>query len=290
MASSRKAGLDPESLTAIVEKTDSIKELLREAKNIPLDKLHPNPEQPRQTFDTGALEELKESIRKLGVMVPILVRPAKDGYQVICGERRLRAARELELPTIPAVIRKADDFTALRMAYEENVKREDLTTLDEARFLNTLLDRGLVKTRQDLAQTLGVSKGRITQKLSVLTLPEPVQKSFGSHHFLGELHARSLSQIDDPKLQARLLSSIVENQLSGRQTEALVHRHLERKKPTRSHRSQVEYDKAVIRRTGSGYSLHLPLLTADKLSLLLAQLSRAIRDHRVKLPPAPGAD
>lgn len=288
----KKAGLDPTSLDAIVEKTDSIQDVLRDAKNIPLDKLHPNPQQPRQTFDPHALEELKASIHTLGVMVPILVRPGENGYEIICGERRFRAARELGLPSIPAMIRKADDFKALRMAYEENIKREDLTALDEARFLNGLLERGLVKTRQELAQNLGVSKGRITQKLAVLTLPEPVQMAFGSHPFLGELHARSFSQLGDPKLQEKLLSTVVSGQLSGRQTEALVQRHLSRRRslPTHPRKSSVTYDKAVLRRDAEGYTLRLPLLSADKLSLFLANLSRAIRDHRVKLPPAPDKD
>lgn len=290
MASNRKAGLDPSSLDAIVEKTDSIQDLLRDAKNVPLGKLHPNPQQPRQTFDPDALEELKASIRVLGVMVPILVRPSENGYEIICGERRFRAARELGLQSIPAMIRKADDFKALRMAYEENIKREDLTALDEARFLNGLLERGLVKTRQELAQNLGVSKGRVTQKLAVLALPEPVQKAFGNHTFLGELHARSLSQLQDPKLQEKLLSTVVSDQLSGRQTEALVKRHLSRKDSPRPRRSSVTYEKAVLRRDADGYTLRLPLLSADKLSLFLANLSRAIRDHRVKLPPAPDKD
>lgn len=290
MANNRKAGLDPTSLDAIVEKTDSIQDLLREAKNVPLDKLHPNPRQPRQTFDPHALEELKASIHALGVMVPILIRPREDGYEIICGERRFRAALELGLPSIPAMIRKADDFKALRMAYEENIKREDLTALDEARFLNGLLEQGLVKTRQELAQNLGVTKGRITQKLAVLALPEPVQKAFGHHTFLGELHARSLSQLEDPKLQEKILSTIVSGQLSGRQTEALVQRHLSRRAFPHHRKAFIRYDKAVLRRDADGYTLRLPLLSADKLSLFLANLSRAIRDHRVKLPSAPDKD
>lgn len=290
MAVQRKIGLDPSSLDDIVEKTDSIKDLLREAKNIPLGKLHPNPNQPRQTFDPAALAALTKSIEALGVMVPILVRPNDKGFEIICGERRFRAAREAGLASIPAIIRKADDFAALRMAYEENVKREDLTTLDEARFLHGLIERGLVKTRQDLAQRLGLSKGRISQKLSVLDLPEPCQEAFTHYSFLGELHARALSQLDEPELQERILTKMVGGQLSGRQAEALVQRYRSRKPTKRARRMSVEFNGVVLRRDANGFTVRLPISSSDKLSVRLAELSRAIRDHRVKLPAAPDRD
>lgn len=288
MASHRKPRLDQAALDPIIHKVDSVHEIIREARNLPLDKIQPNPNQPRKTFDPQADKELKSSIKALGLMEPIIVRPHGDGYQIICGERRYRAARELGLTTIPAIIHKANDLKALRMAYEENVQREDLNLLDEARFLQGLIDRSLVKSRQALATALRVSKGRISQKLAVLQLPPKVQEAFSLHPFLGEHHARALSRISDAAACEHLLAAMVKRQLAGRQAELLIERQLARS-TTRHITNALAFNGATIRPNRRGYVLHVPALPASDLANLLIQLAHALKAEKLALPRAPRA-
>lgn len=284
MSEHRKPALDPAAVDSLIRGARPAN-AFKEAQLLDLDKVHPNPHQPRQTFDSKAHKEIKQSIQALGILEPILVRPTGDGYEIVCGERRYRAAKDLGLSPIPAIIRKVDDLTAMRMAYEENVQREDLNLLDEARFLQGLVDRNLVKNRKDLATTLAVTEARVSQKLSVLRLPPPIQKAFTSHPFLGELHARVLAHVEDDKVRQRLLTLILSQQLSGRQTEAFAGRLVARTTP-HARSKNIEFKDAVIRRHGKGYTLRLPGLPPTELASLLANLAQAIRTGKLTLPPA----
>jgi ParB/RepB/Spo0J family partition protein len=217
-------------------------------------------------------------------MVPLLVRPNGEGFQIICGERRYRAAKELGLKELPVVIRKADDITALRMAYDENLKREDLTLLDEATFLQGLIDKALVKNRQALAESMGVSEGRISQKLKILKLSEKIREGFKIHPFLGELHVRSLAKVDDQGLQERLFGSMLRRELSGHQAEHLVEKAMEEKPKKRKRKSKVVgFDDVKVFREKDKYVLHVPMLPAGKLADLLEKVVEALRGKKLEL-------
>ena len=147
---------------------------------LPIASIRPNPYQPRAHFDEEALGELSDSIREVGLLQPVLVRPAGDGYELIAGERRWRAAGRAGLEHIPALVRESDDSRTLVQALVENLQREDLTALEEAEAYQQLLERpGL--TQEDLAARLGKSRPAITNALRLLTLPDAV-KEIGRAH------------------------------------------------------------------------------------------------------------
>lgn len=153
-----------------------------------------------------------------------------------------------------------------------------------ASFFQGLIDRGQVSSRQDLAKALRITKGRVSQKLAILTLPSEVQDVFSQHPFLGELHARVLRRLSNEKTRERALATMVSRQLTGRQAEVLVDRYLSKNSDGPPKSPSVEFQDAILRRTRTGYTLRLPDLPGPELSQLLSRLARAIKDHKVSLP------
>jgi ParB family chromosome partitioning protein len=143
-------------------------------RQIPVERVRPNPHQPRQTFDDAALAELAASIAEHGVLVPVLVRERGEGYELIAGERRWRACAQLQRATIPAIVRPSDDRESLEVAIIENLQREDLNALEEAAGIAQLIEaHGF--TQEQVAQRLGKARPSITNTLRLLTLPEPIK-------------------------------------------------------------------------------------------------------------------
>jgi ParB family chromosome partitioning protein len=171
---------------------------------IQVDRIRPNPQQPRRSFPPASLSELEQSIRELGVLVPIIVRPAgaaQDGfYELIAGERRWRAAAAARLATIPAIVRAADDGTSLEVAVVENLQREDLDPLEEAMGLSHLIDE-YGYTQERLAERLGRSRPAVANALRLLALPDAIK----THVRSGALtagHARALLSVDEGHREA----------------------------------------------------------------------------------------
>lgn len=188
---------------------------------IDLDAIVPNPHQPRRQFNEVSLNELAASLRSTGMIQPIIVRPAGDGtYQLIAGERRWRAARLAELPTVPAIVRDVDATTQAQMALIENIQREDLNPLDRAVAYKTLLTH-LGLTQAELAGRMGEDRTSIAHFLRLLDLPEPVQTFVGDGR-LSMAHAKLLSGIDTPAEQQRLADLAVSQNLSVRNLERLT--------------------------------------------------------------------
>ena len=185
---------------------------------IPIDKITPNPDQPRQTFDKEALKELAASIRELGVIQPLTVRISQDGtYQIISGERRYRAATLAGLSTVPAYIRTANDSEMTEMALIENIQREDLDAIEIALTFRKLIDQYQL-TQERLSQRIGKKRATIANFLRLLKLPAEVQ--LGLHDRVVDMgHARALLSLDDPKLQLKLYNETIRNGLSVRQVE-----------------------------------------------------------------------
>lgn len=180
-----------------------------------------NPRQPRKAFDEAALAELVASIREVGVLQPVVVRETTPGrYELVMGERRLRASREAGLSTVPAIIRDTSDDALLRDALLENLHREDLNPLEEAAAYEQLLhDFGA--THEQLAQRLGKSRSQVTNTIRLLNLPPAVQRRVAAG-VLSAGHARALLGLDDARAQEDLSGRIVAEGLSVRATEELV--------------------------------------------------------------------
>jgi ParB family chromosome partitioning protein len=198
---------------------------------IPLSDVVPNPRQPRSEFDEEALEGLMASIRQVGVLQPIVVRRKADGYEVIAGERRFRAAQRLGLAAIPAVIREADDQTSLQEALIENIHRADLGPIELAEAFRELLE-DLGATQEVVAERLGVSRSHVANTLRLLQLPDDVQAMLADGR-LSAGHGRALLGLADPGGQSALALRVAADGLSVREVEELVRRYTRPAEPAR---------------------------------------------------------
>jgi ParB family chromosome partitioning protein len=190
-------------------------------REMPIELLRRNPDQPRRNFSDLELEELAHSIREKGVLQPLLVRPAPGApgeYQIVAGERRWRASQQAGLRMLPVVIREdLDDLDVLEIGIVENVQREDLKPLEEAHAYRALIDR-FGRTQEEVARTVGKSRSHIANTLRLLTLPPGVLSVLDDGR-LTPGHARAIANAPDPE---RLARAIVERDLSVRQAEALA--------------------------------------------------------------------
>ena len=187
---------------------------------IPVDALQANPRQPRTVFDEESLAELTFSITEIGLLQPVVVRRTADGYELIAGERRLRACQEAGMSTIPAIIRTTDDTEMLREALLENLHRADLNPLEEAAAYSQMLaDFGC--TQDELATRIGRSRPQVTNTLRLLKLPTSVQTKVAAG-VISAGHARALLSLDSPEQMEAMAQRIVSEGLSVRSVEELV--------------------------------------------------------------------
>jgi ParB family chromosome partitioning protein len=189
-----------------------------ELAHVPVDEIHPNPKQPRKRFDGEAVTGLAESIRAQGLVQPVVVRPRLEGgYELIAGERRWRAAREAQLATVPALIRDADDRDTLLLALVENVARENLSAIEEARAYAVLIDEfGL--SLGEVADRVGRSKPTVSNRIRLLELSDDILAMIGRNE-LTEGHARAVLSIPDDAGRRRLAKRIVAEGMSVRAAE-----------------------------------------------------------------------
>ena len=193
--------------------------------------IRPNPHQPREVFDTEGLEELRDSIRNHGVLQPVVVRRAADGYELVAGERRWRAARLAGLQAIPARIREdVTDEDMLELALVENVQRRDLDALEKARGYRRMMDR-LSLTQAQVAEKVGLKRATVTNHLRLLELGQEAQEALTAG-LISMGHARALLSETDPERAQATLESIVRDGLSVRATEARVRGEEPSKGPT----------------------------------------------------------
>jgi ParB family transcriptional regulator, chromosome partitioning protein len=180
---------------------------------IPVDRIEPNPDQPRLVFDPEALHELAASIREHGVLQPILVRPlGENRYQLIAGERRWRASREASLATIPALVEEIDDDTALEISIIENLQREDLSPLEEAAMYDRMIHEHGYSIRK-LAEKLGKDKGYLENRLRLANAPDEVRELVSLRKDTLS-HAYELLKVDDPKKRRKLAGQVAAGELS----------------------------------------------------------------------------
>lgn len=189
---------------------------------LPLADLELNPFQPRKHFNQVALEEMASTIREHGILTPVVVRRVADGFQVIAGERRIRAARLAGLTHVPTIVRDASDSQALQMALVENLQREDLNPLEAAEAYQKLVDEfGL--TQEELAGRLGRDRSSVANSLRLLRLPKRIREDV-AEGTLSEGHARALLGLEKITDQLRARDEVVKRGLTVRATEALVRR------------------------------------------------------------------
>ncbi len=200
--------------------TENIKDKVQE---IEVEQIRPNRYQPREEFDEAALEELAESVSRYGVLQPILLRKLPDeGYELIAGERRLRAAKAAGLPKIPALVREFGDAEVSEIALIENLQREDLSVVEEARAYQRLIKEFGLK-QEELSSRLGRSRSHIANTMRLLNLPEEIQGWLMSG-VLTAGQARPLLAIEDRGIQIKAADYIQEHELSARQCEELAKR------------------------------------------------------------------
>ena len=186
-----------------------------------IDKIRPNPNNPRRSYDENALAELAASIATHGLIQPIRVRAAEQGgYIIVCGERRYRASQKAGLDTIPAYIRTADDENVMEMALIENIQREDLNSVEIALAYQHLIEQYDL-TQERLSERVGKKRTTIANYLRLLKLPAPVQMGLQNKQIdMG--HARALVTLGDPKLQVKIFEEILEQGYSVRKVEEIV--------------------------------------------------------------------
>jgi ParB family chromosome partitioning protein len=198
--------------------------------HLPVEAIHPNPRQPRRRFEPEATAGLAASIKLQGVLQPVVVRPrAEGGYQLVAGERRWRAAREAGVPTLPAVVREADDRDALLLGLVENVARENLSPVEEARAYASLIDE-FELSLGDVATRVGRSKASVSNRIRLLDLPEEVLWMLVRGE-LTEGHARAVLALPDDAARTRLARRIAEQGMTVRAAEQAAQEGGARRRP-----------------------------------------------------------
>ena len=263
------------------------KEIVDEGKSsggiveIPLDEIRSNPYQPRVIFDSEALEELANSIKEHGVIQPIIVKKGIKGYELVAGERRTRAAKLAGLKNIPAIIKEFNDVEMMEIALIENIERENLNPIEEAKAYENILKINNI-TQEELAHKFSRSRSYITNMLGLLILPDMVIKLVESKE-LSMGHARALSKLEDPKKIEELAIKIVHDDLSVRDTEKMINALDLPKKHTisRNQTYDIRYsiyenlcrEKLGVKVKISNKKIEIPYKDEDELARILEELN-----------------
>ena len=254
-------------------------------REIAVGRIRPNPGQPRVQFDEESLDELARSIAERGVLQPILLRPAGDGFEIVAGERRWRAAQRARLHAIPAIVRDIDDSTTAELALIENIQREDLNAIEEADGYRQLVER-YGHSHEDIGRIVHKSRSHVANLLRLLDLPEPVRQML----LRGDIsmgHARAVASAENPEGLAR---EIAEKGLSVRQAEALAKRGRPASRDTRKAadaHAPVDADIAALERqlgdllglkvrvanSGASGAVTLHYSSLDQLDMICQRLS-----------------
>lgn len=214
----------PKKETPVKQQVDTT---IASISELPIDKIVPNPYQPRTNFEETALAELSDSIQRLGIIQPITVRKVGNRYQIISGERRFKASQLAGLKTIPAYIKETDDNGMLQMAIVENIQREDLDAIEVALSFQRLIDECKL-TQESMAEIVGKKRTTITNYLRLLKLPAEIQVSIRDKEItMG--HAKAILSLSKPEAQKNLCEQILKKGLSVRQAEAKAQQLLKEK-------------------------------------------------------------
>jgi len=231
-----------ESLSKMLGLNSSLDERAEQVQEIDIAKIQANPFQPRKYFDPVQLEELAKSIKEFGIIQPIIVRQANKGYELVAGERRLRASQSLGMTKIPAIVRTLSDKDIAELALIENLQREDLNYFEEAEGFKRLLE-DFNLTQEEVAKRVGKSQSTIANKLRLLKLAPQVKENI-STDIITERHARALLKLPDAESQLAALKEIYEKELNVRETDLLVEQMLANQK---GQEEKKEPGKKIVR-------------------------------------------
>ena len=209
---------------------------------VEIEKIRPNPRQPRTVFDEASIDELAGSIRETGIIQPLLVVPQDDYYQIVVGERRWRAAQKAGLRVVPVIVRNMPEDKQLEVSLIENIHREDLNPLEIAEAFERLVGQ-LGLTQQEIADKVGKDRASVANYIRLLKLPEDIKK-FIREEKLSMGQARAILALEDEELQRKVALLTVEKSLSVRETEKLVQRYKE--KPPRAQKSLEDPDLKAL--------------------------------------------
>lgn len=212
---------------------------------VSVDDVRPNPYQPRKTFDEGRLQELADSIRQHGVFTPILVKRSLGGYELIAGERRLRACRLAGIKKIPAIEMEFDDQQMMEIALLENIQREDLNAIEEAKAYEKLIQK-VGYTQEELARRIGKSREHVANMMRLLKLPARLQQHVTAHE-LSMGHVRALLSLEDEALMEEVAQKAIREQMSVRAVEKLV-KGMVQPKPKKKEKARDIHMEAVEHR------------------------------------------
>jgi len=250
---------------------------------IGIDEIRPNPRQPRRNFDPEKIRELAASIREHGVIQPLIVKKCADGFELVAGERRWRAAQKAELAKVPVIVKTLEDNRQLEQSLIENIQREDLNVIEEAEAFQKLLEE-FGYTQEVLAQRLGKSRTSITNTLRLLKLNRKIKDDLMQNRItMG--HARAYLGLDSSSQQLEVHNQVIKKQLSVRQTERLVNRLKQRTKsaPLVAPHSEQEFivhqlrkilgTKVSIQRTGNRGKIIIEFYSPAELERIFELLS-----------------
>lgn len=246
------------------------------------DSIVPNPRQPRKHFDDALLRELADSMSEVGVLQPLVVRQLdKDKYELIAGERRLRAAQLAGLANVPVVVKTADELQSLEIAIVENVQREDISALESAEAFSILVQE-FGQTQEDIARRVGKSRSAIANLLRLLRLPEAIRESLRKGE-ITEGHARALLQFDTESEMTLVHARILEKGLTVREVERMAKKEAalpEKKKSAEPTRADINLESAIsqffgapskIIRTHKGGKIEIEFFDEEDLGRILGQ-------------------
>lgn len=214
---------------------------MEQMKDISVAEVSVSPYQPRTIFEDERLDELCQTIQQHGVIQPIVVRKKQKGYEIIAGERRWRAVLRLGLPTIPAIIKDMSDHQAASASLIENLQRENLTAIEEARAYQNLIELQSL-TQEELAQKLGKGQSTVANKIRLLQLPMQVQDEL-LKRTITERHARALLALKDEELILAMLEEIIQKELNVKQTEEKIKKQLEVKENEQKQQRRKNYSR-----------------------------------------------
>ncbi len=238
--------------------TSNLVEEAEQVTEVQINDIRPNPYQPRKEFEPEALAELTESIKEHGIIQPLIVRKSIKGYELVAGERRLRAAEKAGLARVPVIIKTYTDQQLMEIALIENLQRENLNPLEEAEAYQKLMEHCSF-TQEQLAKKVGKSRPHVANMLRLLNLPEEIRRMVSASS-ISMGHARALLAVENPKTQLQLANDVVKNDLSVRQLEELVKnlhvsRETKTKKPLKKEAGLLQVEERLRSRFGTAVQI-----------------------------------
>lgn len=238
--------------------TSNLIEEGEQVKEIPISEIRPNPYQPRKEFEPAAIEELAQSITEHGIVQPLIVRKSIKGYDLVAGERRLRAAKSIGLKNVPVIVKSYSDQQLMEIALIENLQRENLNPLEEAEAYGKLISHHEY-TQEQLAKKVGKSRPHVANMLRLLQLPEKIRHML-STSALTMGHARALLTVEKEQVQLQLAKDVIDKGLNVRQLEEMVKqltvsRETKKKKPTKNEPVLMEMEEKLRSRFGTSVKI-----------------------------------